>query len=291
MALGLALISFLAASVPARAADGQPCVWRSAPPRAWDHVIWIWMENHTYHQVIDQRSAPFTTWLAHQCGSTSHYSAVGGPSLPNYLGATSGDIHGIHDDADPAVHRISANNVFRQVRGSGRSSRTYAESMPKPCDLGTTKHYAVRHNPAAYYVGENDRAACRKDNVPLDSSASQLQWDVDQWKLPTFVVVVPNLCNDTHDCDVGVGDRWLGKLLYRIWSSDLYRDGKTAVFVVWDEPTPMPNVVMSPSTPVGKRVGDPFDHYSLLRTTEEMLKLPLLGRANGARTMRGAFRL
>ena len=48
---------------------------------------------------------------------------------------------------------------------------------------------------------------------------------------------------------------------------------------------------MSPSTPVGKRVGDPFDHYSLLRTTEEMLKLPLLGRANGARTMRGAFRL
>jgi hypothetical protein len=77
----------------------------------------------------------------------------------------------------------------------------------------------------------------------------------------------------------------------RLWTSDLYRDGKTAVFVVWDEPTPMPNVIMSPSTPAGLRTAQPFDHYSLLRTTEEMLGVPLLGRATGARSMRGQFRL
>ena len=63
------------------------------------------------------------------------------------------------------------------------------------------------------------------------------------------------------------------------------------MFVVWDEPTPMPNVVMSPSTPAGKTVDEAFDHYSLLRTTEEMLRLPLLGRATGARSMQGSFRL
>ena len=293
VALGIAL-SILAASAPtaARAAGGnQPCGWRSAPPDHWDHVIWVWMENHTYHQVVDQKSAPFTTWLLHHCGSTTRYSDVGRPSLPNYIAATSGDIHGIHDDADPASHRISANNLFRQVRRSGRSSRSYAESMPKPCDLGTTHRYAVKHNPAAYYIGENDRTACRRDNVPLDHSASQLRWAVDHWSLAAFTVVVPDLCNDTHDCDVGFGDRWLGSVLPRIWTSDLYKDGKTAIFVVWDEPTPMPNVVISPRTPVGKQVGEGFDHYSLLRTTEEMLHLPLLGRANGARSMRGAFRL
>jgi hypothetical protein len=38
-------------------------------------------------------------------------------------------------------------------------------------------------------------------------------------------------------------------------------------------------------------VAQPFDHYSLLRTTEEMLGVPLLGRATGARSMRGPFRL
>jgi len=293
LALGLALTVLAAATAApgAEAGERPPCGWRSAPPDHWDHVIWIWMENKNYGQVIDQRSAPFTTWLAHQCGHTKRYSSVGGPSLPNYIGATSGDTHGIHDDQDPAEHRLSANNIFRQVRRSGRSSRTYAESMPKHCTLSTTGRYAVRHNPAAYYVGENDRDACGKDDVPLDSSASQLRWDVDRWTLPAFSVVVPNLCHDTHDCDVGSGDRWLGSWLARLWTSDLYKDGKTAVFVVWDEPTPMPNVVMSPSTPAGRRVDQAFDHYSLLRTTEEMLRLPLLGRATGARSMRGSFRL
>ena len=291
LAVGLAL-TILAAAPPARAADrDQPCGWRSSPPRAWDHVIWIWMENHTYRQVIDQRSAPFTTGLARRCASAKRYSAVGGPSLPNYIGATSGDIHGIHDDKDPAEHRLGADNIFRQVRRSGRSSRTYAESMPEPCTLRPAGRYAVRHNPAAYYVGENDRSACRKDNLPLDSSARQLRSDADHWSLATFQVVIPNLCNDTHDCDVGAGDRWLGSWLPRLWTSDLYRDGKTAVFIVWDEPSPMPNIVMSPSTPAGLRNGEAFDHYSLLRTTEEMLGLPLLGRATGARSLRRPFRL
>jgi hypothetical protein len=293
VAFGLALsLLAAAAATPARAAGrDQPCGWRPAPPRTWDHVIWIWMENHTYHQVIDQRSAPFTSWLARQCASADRYSAVGKPSLPNYLAATSGDIYGIHDDDPPAAHRINADNLFRQVRRSGRQSRTYAESMPGACALDTAGRYAVKHNPAAYYVGSNDRAACSRDNLPLDSSAGQLRWDVDHWSLATFLVVIPDLCNDTHDCDVQTGDRWLGSWLARLWTSDLYRDGKTAVFIVWDEPTPMPNIVMSPSTPAGLRVGEPYDHYSLLRTTEEMLGLPRLGRATGARSMRGPFRL
>lgn len=292
LALALAVTILAVAAAPARAAGrDQPCGWRPAPPRTWDHVIWIWMENHTYDQVIDQRSAPFTTWLAKRCASSDRYSTVGKPSLPNYIGATSGDIHGIHDDDPPDAHRISADNIFRQVRRSGRVSRTYAESMPQPCALNPSGRYAVKHNPAAYYVGENDRSACRKDNVPLDSSARRLQWDVDHWSPGTFAVVIPNLCNDTHDCDVRTGDRWLGSWMAGLWTSDLYKDGKTAVFVVWDEPSPMPNVVMSPSTPAGLRVGAPFDHYSLLRTTEEMLGLPFLGRANSARSMRGPFHL
>ena len=293
LALGVVVTALAAAApiAPAGADDRPPCGWRSAPPDHWDHVVWIWMENKNYSQVIDQRSAPFTTWLAHQCGHTKRYSAVGGPSLPNYLGATSGDTHGIHDDHDPAEHRLGADNLFRQVRRSGRSSRTYAESMPGHCTVSNSGRYAVRHNPAAYYVGENDRSACWQDDVPLDHSAGQLRWDVDQWALPAFSVVVPDVCHDTHDCDVGTGDRWLGSWLARLWTSDLYKDGKTAVFVVWDEPTPMPNVVMSPSTPAGKTVDEAFDHYSLLRTTEEMLRLPLLGRATGARSMQGSFRL
>jgi len=53
----------------------------------------------------------------------------------------------------------------------------------------------------------------------------------------------------------------------------------------------MPNIVISPTTPAGTVVSQPFDHFSLLRTTEEMLGLPLLGRASSAVSMRGAFHL
>jgi hypothetical protein len=50
-------------------------------------------------------------------------------------------------------------------------------------------------------------------------------------------------------------------------------------------------IVMSKSTPKGKRSGKLFNHYSLLRTTEEILKLPLLRQAKTANSMRSAFAL
>jgi hypothetical protein len=38
-------------------------------------------------------------------------------------------------------------------------------------------------------------------------------------------------------------------------------------------------VVVSPSTPTGRRSGELFTHYSLLRTTEDLLGLAPLGAA------------
>ena len=54
----------------------------------------------------------------------------------------------------------------------------------------------------------------------------------------------------------------------------------------------MPTFVLSPSTPKGARSSTPFTHYSLLRTTEELLGLsPYLGAAASAQSMRSAFGL
>src|SRR6202521_780621 len=77
--------------------------WRTTPPApaTYEHVIWIWMENHTYSQVIDNGAAPYTTQLAHQCGTATNYAIVGSPSLPNYIGATAGSTFGIADDNPP----------------------------------------------------------------------------------------------------------------------------------------------------------------------------------------------
>ena len=111
--------------------------------------------------------------------------------------------------------------------------------------------------------------------------------------LPTYSLVAPNLCNDTHDsgCGVPTGDQFLKTLLPQILSSQAYRSGKTAVFVVWDEDSYIPNIAIAPSVIPGTTPSTAVNHYGLLRATEEMLGLPLLGDAATATSLRTVFRI
>jgi hypothetical protein len=267
-------------------ASNAACGTASARPDHYDHVVWIWMENHTYDQVLHTPAAPYETSLADACGSATDYRIAGSPSLPNYIAATAGDTFGITDDAAPSRHPLDVDNLFRQVRSAGLAEHSYQESMPSNCALTTSGQYGVKHNPAAYYSNAADRAACANDDVPFDA----FPIDLDRGTLPAFSFVTPNICNDTHDCGVDVGDAWLSQWVDRIVTSATYRAGRTAVFIVWDEPTPMPFIVISPSTP-HVVYGEPTGHYALLRTTEEMLGLPLLGHAAEATSLRDAFHL
>jgi phospholipase C len=251
------------------------------------------MENKSYDEVIGSPDAPYETTLARGCGTATAYHHVGKPSLPNYIAATSGDTHGIDSNDPPAKNGLRVDNLFRQVRASGHTERSYQESMPRSCALESSGRYAVKHNPGAYYEGEQDRAACALNNLPMGPAAGgALAADIDQDRLPTFALITPNLCSDTHDCSVKTGDNWLHDWVPRILSSPAYRAGTTAVFLIWDESTPMPNIVISPTTRPGTVVTRRLDHYSLLRTTEELLGIPsLLGKAGAAASMRPEFGL
>ena len=273
-------------------APPPPCGVAPAGPPQYDHVVWVWMENHTASDVIGSADAPYTTALATQCGRAAHYESVGSPSLPNYLGATSGDTQGISDDGPPASHPLTVDNQFRQVRAAGRTERSYSESMRSDCQLDSSGEYAVQHNPAPYYLGRDDRAACERDNVPLGTTDSgPLRQDLDAGTPPTFAFITPNLCDDTHDCPVRTGDDWMRRWLPLVLTSPTYRQGRTVVFLVWDEPTPMPFVVLSPSTPPNVVGSTPASHYALLRTTEELLGLALLSQAATAPSLRADYRL
>jgi phospholipase C len=258
-------------------------------PATYQRVIWIWMENKTWPEVLGHpAAAPYASSMAHQCGTASRYASVGSPSLPNYIGATAGGHQGLTDDGSPASHPLTVSNLFRQVRDAGGTERSYAEDMASPCQLSSAGGYAVKHNPAAYYVGGGDRAACQADDVPFTSFRSDLQ----AGHLPRFSFVIPNGCHSTHDCEVASGDAWLAGLVPEILASPSYRSGTTAVFVIWDEDTPMPNLVISPSVVPGTVVSSAANHFALLRTTEEMLGLPdRLGAAAGAPSLRGPFHL
>jgi hypothetical protein len=168
---------------------------------------------------------------------------------------------------------------------AGGTERSFVESMPSNCGLVSEDSYAAKHNPAVYYVGKGDRAACQADDQPFGQLAAVLSGG----DLPTYTSIIPNICDDMHDCSVATGDQWLSTWVPRILASPAYLDGTTILFIIWDEPTPVANVVVAPSVQPATVSAVPVNHYSLLRTAEEMLGLPLLGQASSATSLRTVF--
>lgn len=272
-------------------------------PPVYRHVIWIWMENHSYGQIIGNSSqAPYLASLARACGVATNYHNLSHPSLPNYIGATSGlsfsRLAAFDSDCDPAPGCSSA---LASIFGQGESWKAYAESMPSACSRSDSGEYAVRHNPPPYFTG---LAGCGAHDVPY----SRLAADLKAGALPAFSFITPNLTDDMHDGTVSDGDTWLARNLPAILRGSAYASGTTAVFITWDEggggstgencsrdttdaSCQVATLVISPSTPAGARSPVLFSHYSLLATTEQLLGLPFLGQAASSPTMTRAFRL
>ena len=239
------------------------------------------MENEGYGNINGSPDAPYLNGLAASCGLASNYAAISHPSLPNYIALTSGGTQGITDDGEPSAHRLGAASIFSQLGGNWRALE---ESMPTSCDKVTSGDYVARHNPAVYYT--DLATTCPKDDVPLrqplDLSAA-------------FTFITPNICDDMHSCPVATGDAWLSRYVPQILNSAPYRTNSTVLFITFDEGTTasntVPTVVVAPSVPRALRVASAYTHYSLLRTTEQLLKLAPLGAATRASSMLAAFHL
>ncbi len=267
------------------------CGRAGTAPKRYDHVIWIWMENKNTAAIRGSAEAPFLHELAAECGSAADFVDNGvHPSLPNYIEATSGDTQGVSDDRLPDAHPLTADNIFRQVRAAGGTAKSYEESMPRNCSVDSTSTYAAKHNPAAYYVGGDDRAACELDNVPFDRFAVDLNTN-----LPSFAFITPDICNDMHSCAVKTGDDWLRGVVGAITASATYRAGSTAVFVVFDESEgagSMPFYAVAPSIVPGTLADQRLDHSALLAFTEDALGIENhLAPTQGTADLAAAFGL
>lgn len=278
VALSLGAVSPVSATAaPIRAAS--PC--GVAGPSQYRHVVWILLENVGY-SVVGSPSAPYLNRLAAACGLATNYVAVAHPSLPNYVALTSGSTQGITDDAEPSAHVLSAPSIFSQL---GQNWRSLVESMPSRCDRVTSGSYAARHNPAVYYRSLD--ATCQRNDVPLT-----LPLNLGA----AFTLIVPNVCNDMHSCPVATGDAWLRRMVPQIIASSPYQSRSLALFITFDESDSgaanrVPTLVIAPSVRRGLRVNVAFNHYSLLRTSETLLHLALLGAARTAPSMVGPFHL
>jgi hypothetical protein len=187
-------------------------------------------------------------------------------------------------------------------------------SQDKTQSATPQSQYAARHNPFVYFHSIIDNPAYCNDHV-VDLSA--LSNDLGSLATtPNFSFITPDLCNDGHDAtcaDGGPGGLPAADAFLQAWvpsitaSPAFQQDG--LLIVMFDEAdvstnfdgtaccgeqpgpnSPMPGiggpgggrtgaVLLSPFVTAGSVNDTPFNHYSLLRSIEDVFSLSHLGYA------------
>jgi hypothetical protein len=242
----------------------------------YDHVVVVVMENKGISSIVGNTvDAPYINSLLSSGVNFTQSYAVTHPSEPNYLALFSGSTQGITDDSCP--HTFGMDNLGHQLIAAGYTFAGYSETMPSTgytgCAYGTSG-YARRHNP---WVNFSDLSPSA--NLPYTSFPS------DFTQLPTLSFVIPNLCNDMHDCSVSIGDGWLSSHInnYVNWA----KTHNSLLILTWDEDddTTSANQVLTLFAGANIKPGayaESINHYSVLRTLEDMYGLAALGNASAA---------
>ncbi len=250
-------------------------------------LLVVMVENHSLSQM--SAGMPYTFGLAKRYGYATSYYAITHPSLPNYLAIAGGQTYGIADDGPPSQHPLQGSSVFGQALDAGLTAGVYAESMPGSCVTSPQGRYAVKHNPWAYFVQE--RGSCRTYDRPLTALAPAIA----AGSLPNAGMVIPDLCNDAHDCGLATTDGWFRDLMTKVFAGPDWKSGHLAVVLTADEDdhnqsNKVLTVVIHPSQRQHV-VGQRLNHYSLTRLYEDVLHVPYRNQAASAASMSTAFGL
>ena len=240
-----------------------------------DHVVIVMEENHAYSQIIGSSGAPYINSLAAQGASFTDSHAITHPSQPNYLALFSGSTQGITDDSCP--HTFSGPDLGGELINAGQSFAGYSEAMPgvgyTGCTSGGTLGYARKHAPWVNFT-----------DVPSSANQPWTSFPTDYTTLPTVSFVIPNLGDDMHSASIQQGDTWLQNHLdgYAQWA----KTHNSLLIVTWDEDNDT-SVNQIPTIFVGQMVkpgqySETIDHYSILRTLEDMYGLPHAGNSANA---------
>ncbi|HEY7018153.1 MAG TPA: alkaline phosphatase family protein [Gaiellaceae bacterium] len=261
---------------------GAQAAPRPVPP--FEHVVVVVFENKARGQVLGNRNAPAFNAFARRGAVLSAYRGVTHPSLPNYLALVSGSTHGITTDCTSC--RVSGPTLADTLEAKGLTWKTYAEGLPRPGWTGAASgRYGKKHVPFLYFRSVVSKPARLGRVVPL----AQLSRDLRAQQLPTFSLVVPNLCHDMHDCPVATGDAWLRRFL-----PPLLKLPESAVFITFDEgygrDPGVPALALGPLVRPGSTFRPVTSHYGLLRTIEDGLGLARLGRSARVGPVTGIWR-
>ena len=272
--------------------DYSPAITFKTPAKV-PHVTKLLIvveENSSLDQM--KSGMPYAYSLAQKYGYASNFPALRHPSRPNYIGLAAGDMLGVTDNKLPKDSKLNATTIFGQAIAGGKTAKTYADGMPSNCFLsnGGTK-YVPRHNPWVYFT--NERALCQKYDVPF---AKNFVADAANGTLPNVGLVIPNNCNNAHDCSLKVADAWFrDQVMAKVFNGPDWKSGRLAVVLTADEDNKKQGnrvltSVIHPSQ-VGKVVTTSLTTYSLSRLVAEVTQTPALRNAVKAPSMSSAFGL
>ncbi len=184
-----------------------------------------------------------------------------------------------------------------------------------------TDQYATRHNPFVYFHSIiDDTALCDSHVVNLNLLPQDL---AQAASTPNYVFITPDLCSDGHDATcadpkrpggyAGI-EQFLKQWVPKITSSPAFKQENGLLAIIFDEAatsdsssccgeiagpnSPKPGiggpgggdtgaVLLSPCIKPGTVTQQPYNHYTLLRSVEDLFGLPHLGFAglSGARSL------
>jgi phosphatidylinositol-3-phosphatase len=203
-------------------------------------------------------------------------------------------------------HTIDRKNLTDQLTEKGLTWKGYFEDLPSPGSKAVVYPdakralYAVKHNGFMNYKAVQDDPQIAQKIVGFD----QLATDLKTGNLPNYSHIILNQCNDMHGLEecpntdqlIQQGDAEIGKLVDRIMASAIWAaSANSAIVITFDEdnyalsnkpedqgccgfePESATNyggghiatIVVTNHGPRGVVDATPYNHYSLLRTTED----------------------
>lgn len=241
-----------------------------------DHIVIVILENHDYDQIVLGNAAAHINAMStddHSALFTQSF-AIEHPSQPNYFDLFAGCNQGVMDDAVPANNPFTTDNLGRELLDAGKTFVSYSEDLPSVGYNGNPSgNYARKHNPAADWMGTGT------NQIPATVNQPYSAFPKDFTLLPTVSFVIPNLKDDMHDggdpAGIVKGDQWVNNNLsaYLDWS----KTHNSLFILTFDEAETDPNnqvmTFFAGQMVKPGQYSEMIDHYSILRTIEDMYGL------------------
>lgn len=217
--------------VPLFSLTALPSAQTVATLPTFGHVVIVLGENTAYNASYNSANMPYLTSLANTYGLGTNYYSNTHPSIGNYLNLATGNIITDNDSETPKTLPISDNNIALEVQNASKTWKDYVENLPAAKGCGGLKSgtYYVRHDPLEYMTTINTET---KNFVCF----TQFATDLAAHKLPNLSWLVPNGCDDAHDCNITTFDNWLETEVAPLLASSYFQAGGDGLLiVVFDE--------------------------------------------------------